>query len=492
MQRISELQQYEPTDWSNLTSKNHLGAIYMTEPQMFTKMVTRLYAANYGINFGTILDEYPTEYLKSDDDFLWYLQASSDKNVALVEARISGTAVTAGNETGKEYQFFELVFAENHFSDTNLIVGEKNSIYPILIVADPEMDGENWVYTCRLLTGDNELFIPFDELAAGKRFSKEWSPVEKTLSKKGGTPNYTSPFRMKNIFSQIRMEDTIPGDMIERPVAFSWSTVDKSGNKQIHTTWMEYRDWELEVQFQDMKDKLLNFATLNEANDGTFKQEGKSGFMIEQGAGLEQQVQSSNMYYYSTFDVSKFTEQVMDVSDNARTDDTREVIVRTGRWGAIQFHNDMERFASLWTPVQNSTRIYFKNDTDMGYKGRFREYTGPDGTKLSVIVDPMYDDPIRNKIRHASGNGVAKSYTYSIYNLGTSDGEANIYKVSTKKGEDIFGYQPGLRDPWTLGDKKRIMSFADDGYKVHRSSILGLVVKDPTRCVTWENNQLAA
>jgi len=493
MQKISPLQEYFPTDWSGLTTDNHLGAIYATEPQVFTKMVTRLYASNYGINFGAILDKYPTKVLESDDDFVWYLQGSSAKNIGLIEARIGGTAVVASDYTGKAGARFELVFSEAHFSDTNLIVGEKNSIYPIRILEEPTMDGNNWVYVCELFTGDKDLFIPFDELLAGKRFSKEWSIVERTLSKKGGTPNYTSPFRMKNGFSMIRMEDTRPGDMINKPVAFSWATINPVTKKEeLQTTWMDYADWEFEVQFQNMKDKLLNYATTNRTEDGNFLQKGKSGFTIEQGAGLEQQVESSNLDYYSSFDVKTFTEGIMSVSDNARSDDTREVVVRTGRWGAIQFHEDMERISSLWTPIQNSSRIYMINKTDMGYKGRFREYEGPDGTKLSVIVDPMYDDTERNKIMHPSGNGVAQSYTYSIYNLGTSDGEPNIQKVTSKKGGDIYGFVPGLRHPWKNNGENEVMSVDMDGYKIHRAAILGIMVKDPTRCITWKHNSIAA
>ena len=90
---------------------------------------------------------------------------------------------------------------------------------------------------------------------------------------------------MKNIFSMIRMEDIRPGNMINRPVAFSWVGKDADDNDKTLTTWMDYADWEFEQQFQDMKDKLINFATTNRASDGTFREIGYSGFKIEQGAG---------------------------------------------------------------------------------------------------------------------------------------------------------------------------------------------------------------
>ena len=53
---------------------------------------------------------------------------------------------------------------------------------------------------------------------------------------------------MMNGFTMLRMEDTVPGNMIKRPVKFSW--VDpKSG--RIMTTWMDYRTYEFEMQYQD-------------------------------------------------------------------------------------------------------------------------------------------------------------------------------------------------------------------------------------------------
>lgn len=487
MQRVSPLQEYEPQDWSGLTTKNHLGAIYQAHPQEAGEMVDMLYKANKGTNFANFLKKFKPKYMATDDDFRWRLQGSSKKNIPLTECTVNGSSISTSSQVGKNGARFTLTFPEAYFSDTNLIVGEKNSVYPIRIVGIPQPNGGQWDFECELFTGDPNLFIPYAELQAGKKFSKEWSIVEKTLSIKGGTPNYTSPFSMKNTFSMIRMQDTRPGNMISRPVAFSWNLKDSDGKSKVMSTWTQYADWEFEGQFQDMKDKLLNFATTNRQDDGTFKQKGLSGFTIEQGAGLEQQIEATNVLYFNDFDldIEWLTEAIMDLTDDSTGGygETRQILMRTGKWGAYNFHKSIKSYSTLYTPISTDFPIY-KAGKGWGYHENFVEYWGPDGSRISVMVDPTFDDRERNKIMHSSGKGVAQSYVYQLLNVGRSGGEDNIRLVYENGMENFMGYQPGLRDPFQVQNEKRYMSGPEDGYTIHRAFIGGVMVKDPTRCAT--------
>lgn len=489
MQKVSELQQYFPTDWSGLTTKNHLGSIFQIEPQWASKLVTLMYATNVGYNFGTWLDANASvRTLESDDEFRWMLQGSSDKNIPLVVARINGTAITSTSQCGLGHTQFELVFSEMYFSDTDVIIGEKNDLYQMRIVDDPTMDGGNYVYVVELVTGDETLFVPYDELIAGKRFSREWSLAPQTLSDRGGKVNYTSPFAMKNIFSFIRMQDTRPGNMKSRPVAFSW--VDPKTKKQM-TTWTQYADWEFDRQFMMQKDKLVVFSKINQKSDGTFANMDKNGFVVEQGSGLIEQIESSNTSYYSHFDIEAFTDRIMDLSDNAKGfGNVRRMAVKTGKWGAIQFHKELERFSKLWTPANDASRIYSTSSGKMGYKGVFMEYQGPDGTLLDIVVDPMYDDKVRNKVTHSSGKGVVQSYIYDIFDLSLVDGKSNIVKVIPGGDSEIMGYEPGLRNPFTASLERNLMSNPKDGWTIHRAFMGGAQVTDPTRCMRYMPNEI--
>jgi hypothetical protein len=491
MPKISPFQMTEAQAWAGLTTKNHLGAIYQSQPQMASKLMTRIHQTNFGLDLDSYLDQFSPLYLDTDDDFEWELIGTAKKNVPLIEARIGGNAINATDQPGLNHTEFELVFPEQWFSDENVLVGEKNEIYSMQVIADPLPEGTNWVYRVRLITGDDNDFVPFEELQAGKRFSKDWSLVEQTLSKKGGLVNFTSPFKMRNAFSMIRMQHTVPGNMIDRPFATAWK--DEKGN--VHKTWTQYEDYQFDHQFRMEKNRLLMYARANRATDGTYKNYGKSGFIKKQGAGIRQQMEASNTSSYATFDIDYLTDILLDLSEGKLPSDKREFVLRTGERGAVQFHKALEDHSQLFQPLRNESRMYSASGAvgakmPLGYGGQFVEYMGPQGIKVTLSIDSLYDDRERNKIYHPDG-GVAESYRYDILDVGTSDGEPNIRKVYVKGSEDGMGYEPGLRHPFSRGGERNIMAHSTDGYTMHRWAICGAMVKDPSRTATLLPSLLA-
>ena len=368
--RISPLQMYENDDVSGLVTKAHLGYQFGIEPQAASKVATMIHQANFGTTVSSYLDRFDALYLDSDDDFTWDIITSGKKNIPLVKASLTanGSAIGASDKTGKNFSEFYLTFGEKWFTDVNQIVGERNELYPMLILDEPRMVGANWEYRCRLNVGDLNISIPYEELQAGKRFSKDFSPVEDTLSKKGGGVNYNFPFKMKNSFTQIRMQDTVPGNMINRPVKFSWK--DHATGK-IMTTWMDYRTYQFEMQYQEEIAKMLMYATSNKSSDDTYKIKGKSGYELRMGAGIRQQMESSNYYTYSSFNVKKFTDMLLDLSIGKIVMGQREVTILTGERGMVQFSDALEYHSTLYTPARDNTRIYQTGNNGYGFKGQF-------------------------------------------------------------------------------------------------------------------------
>jgi hypothetical protein len=487
--RVSPFQMYENDDIAGLVTKTHLGYRFGIEPQQASKVATMIHAANSGATVASYLNRFPTLYLDSDEEFTWDLISNGKKNIPLVKASLTsgGSAVLASDRVGENLTEFYLTFPEAHFTDVNQIVGERNEVYPILILDEPRPVGAYWEYRCRLNTGQKTLFIPFEELQTGKRFSKDFSPVEDTLSKKGGGVNYSFPFKMKNSFTMIRMEDTIPGNMIKRPVKFSW--VGEEG--QLMTTWMDYRTYRLEMAYQDEIAKMFMYATSNQSANGEYLIKGKSGYSIKMGAGIKQQMEASNFYTYSTFNIQKFTEMLLDLTVGKVKQAQREITISTGEWGMYEFSKALEYHSTLYTPSRETSRISMGADGKMSYKGQFLEYWGPNGIKVNIIHDSLKDDFERNKLRMPGKPGLAESYVYDILGMSTSDGKPNVQKVMVKGQGDIRGFEPGLRHPFTTDNKQHIMSTAVDGWKEHRAFIGGAIVYDPTRTATYKPNILA-
>ena len=93
----------------------------------------------------------------------------------------------------------------------------------------------------------------------------------------------------------------------------------------------------------------------------------------------------------------------MDLTDDTQGGygQTRQVLMRTGKWGAYLFHKAIKSYSTLYQPLQTEHPIY-KTGDGWGYRENFVEYWGPDGTRLGVMVDPAFDDRERNKIPHPS------------------------------------------------------------------------------------------
>lgn len=495
MSRISILQTSASKAWSGFTDKNHIGQIFHSKPQVASNIVSRMLAQTHGSSLNMTLDSIPSLYLDTDDDYTWQLIGSSDRNIELVAAYTDpslNTAITATDTNiGIAGQEFYLVFPERWFSDVNVIVGEKNEIYPIQVVADPQPFGNDWVYKC-VMWGDAQTEgMPGEELVGGKRFSKEASPVEDALSVKGGEVGFSSPITFRNHFSQIRMQYEAPGNM--RNMKFVGSKVpyvDNSGNKKEFVTWMDWLNYEFEYQFDREKTKWIWFGRSARDAGGRFLNKGKSGRVIRAGAGIREQMETANTYYYNYFSIDLLTNILTDLAENKLEYDERKFVIRTGERGAILFHKAVSDVASGWTPLQDSTAqsntqsMLHENARKFGYQ--YTEYMAPNQIHVKIEVDPLYSDPVRNKIPAPSNGhfigGLAESYRMDILDIGTIDGEPNIRKVYPKNEPDVTAYIPGLRDPFSpTGAKPKQIASPKDGYYVTKFATCSAMVKDPTR-----------
>jgi hypothetical protein len=493
MAQLSMLQMTDASTWKGLTTENHLGAIWQQTPQRASDTITMIQAVNFGNNIDTLLAQFPTLEFDDDTDYTWELSSPAVDNIALVEARIGGTAVVATDEAGKNFATFELVFAKDWFDDGQRIVGEKNEIYPILVISDAVPEGTNFVYTCRMDTGDKDLFMPYSEIVGGKKFSGEYSPVERTFSEKGHGVRYKSNLSMRNAFSQIRMTKKTPGNMKSKK--FGTFMVDARTGKKMQM-WQEYESYMFDKEFRDDINRLLMFGTANRKGDGSYNITGKSGYPIVEGAGIRQQMEAANTEFYNTFSITDLTERLLDLSEGKIAGDQREFVLRTGERGAYLFSKALEEFSQLYTPVQNTTRIYQSAgmgsfQMPMGYGGQFLEYKGPNGIKVTVSIDSMYDNRDRNKVYHPDG-GVAESYRFDIMDIGTTDGKPNIQKVAKRNTPIIHKYVPGLRNPFDPDGAMSSIATGVDGWTEEKMFIGGAIVRDPSKTASFIPNILAA
>lgn len=477
----------ESKDWAGLTTTNHLGALFGEQPEMISKFISRLEYLDLGEDLISYMEQYPTHYLSDDKEFEWLLQGSEEKNIPLVKAtNLSGTAVAATDTFGKNGMRFLLWFGEALFSKTHVIVGEKPDLYKVLIRSSAEQRGAYFVYECELVTSNQDLYIPYDELVAGTRWSVEYSLSEQTLSRDGSDISFTSPFRMGNRLSFIRKKHVVPGDMINKrendPVIFG---LHGKGDKTF-TTWLNKLDWEFNRQFRREKARLLMFGQSNRRADGTYGNIGDSGYEIKAGMGLREQISPSNILRYTDFDIETFVDYCLSLSVGKLPQDSRRFVIGTGEHGLKVVSRAIETYAGANALEYNRVEALTGGSRASYQRPQYVKLADINGITLEFMHIPQYDDAVRNKVKHPDG-GLAESHRMTIMDFGTANGKPNIQLVRSSVNPEVYAYLPGLRDPFTAGglNSPKIMASPVDGYEIHKADWMGVLVNNPMRLGEW-------
>lgn len=489
------------TGWADITRDNHLSAMWQRQPQRATDVMIQLLAYNHGTSLESFLNQFPTKVFDDDTDFYWDVLASAARNIPLLEARkedgVTVVASTDGN-IGVGGVPFYLVFGEKWFFDGETIVGNYNEVYPMRILEEPRLEGTNVVYKVQL-HGNVMNGIPASRLLAGERFSYEYAPVETEGSRKVGGVRHTMPVAMRNGWSQIRKSHKVFGNKMDRKVAMGIPMVrqDASG-KQVHDTanyWMHYEDYEYELEWQQEKNRLLAFSRDNSNANHEYTDFGKSGGVIRMGDGIFAQTEYANvMYYNDTTGVMKLImDALSEMSEGKLLPQQRKFIINTGERGALIFNREAKRESSGWLPLytgdNNPAAIAkvaanFTNGNAVKITDfQITEWQAPNGVYVKLNVDPFYDDKVRNKIYHPEG-GVAFSYRFDIWYLGTDGSTPNIQKAACSTQPELRSYEPGIRNPWTGERNLTYASNDEDACTVHTMFFGGAIVYDPTKCVS--------
>ena len=165
-----------------------MASIYQRAPQPVADFMVQLLALYRGKSLESELAKYPTKEFDTDDEFMWQVLGSSRRNIPLLEARYEdGTVVDGTNHSGDNAGIgttpFYLVFGEDWFADGEVLFGNLNEVYPMRVLGDPRMEGTNAVYKVELMGAVTE-GIPVERLQQGERFSHEFAPVERELSRR--------------------------------------------------------------------------------------------------------------------------------------------------------------------------------------------------------------------------------------------------------------------------------------------------------------------
>lgn len=468
-----------------------LKALFKTQPEKIRKNMVKLNAIYSGRTLENTLEELGVKYVDTLNDFYYEIIASSRRNVQLVEARVNGVVVTPGSIILQGGAVAELVFGEDYFFDGEVIVGEKNEKYPVRVIREPEAEGDNVVYTVEAWGLPNG--IPSDEFVSGKKFSVEYAPAARGLSRSQGGVRRPSTAKVRGMLSTIRIDHKVAGDVDDYAVLMGFPALDAKGNETTMTVLSSYEDWLVTKEFSEYKNKALAYGTTNVDDKGnTFNIDGKSGRKLTFGPGLRQQTDNANSIFYNFFSLGMLESVLQQMSYNKLGLNERVFDIDCGQGFASLFNKAVLATVSGWQVIsQNNPAVIQKVTSELHSNAfsagfQFTEFLSSNNVRVKLNVQEHYDDPVRNKILMPGTQLPAESFRGDIRYMGTKE-DPNIQKLMyakfQKHGGEQCGYSSGFRNPFTGEDNVQYMSTDEDSATITKFTHLGVAVYNKERCV---------
>lgn len=487
------------TAWrGTVTKDNHLYGIFRSNPQMASDVMTVLMSQMHLPTLDTYLSrEVPVREYEDDSDLFWDVVSSSRRNIPLIEARrCDGTPVAAGGaNVGVGFEPFYLVFPVDWFALGEVLWGNFNEEYPVIVKEMGHAEGTNTVYLVEPFGAHLAGGIPAERLLAGERFSWAYAPIEKDFSRKVGDVRFSTPVSMRQGFSRVRLQHKIGGRELGKRLCCRIPVSKEVNGKIQHTTvdrWIYNVTWKIEETWSEYKNNALDRGVSTRMENGEYSNFGLSGLPNEQGAGFRQQQAQGNMMYYNKFTIGLVEDALYGISAGKLDFSKRKFVMRTGERGAILFSKEAKKEMSGWIPLYSaSTPSYMTKgpNTEFAKNGvtiadfQVTKWMSANGLEVTLMIDSSKDDLQTNKIMHPMG-GTAESYRFDIF-YASDEEQPNVQKCTVKGQPELRGYQWGpFSNPFTGETNNSSASYDEDSAVVHYKATLGLVIYDPTRCIS--------
>ena len=499
MGQLLPLQKYEATDYNGLVTDNHFHALYMQKPELISSVIKQIYKTNLQGKLREFVDRFPVKEVEQENGFYnWMLQGQHDKNLPLVDAEtISGDTISGASfpaNVGANGERFFLIFDEPLFEESNVLKGE-NDAYHLLVKKSMDA-GSRYKYEVELVTSDPNTTVPSEELAIGTRWSKFYSLSPSTLSYQGAEPYFTSPWRMENRPSTLRMEYEVAGNTINKggnePLEFGFNY-----NGKTEKMWINHQDMVAHHQCEEMFSRMLMYGKRNWTADHKYlNKDDKTKYAIESGAGFFEQIAPSNVHYYNSYDLDWHLELLLDMGIGKIERGKRTIHLLTGEFGAIEISkqiqakngNNITIVSDKFVTGNSAAGNIGGNNTKMAMEPQYNIYEWYNGVRIIVEILDFFDDDVYFPQRHPDGLGGTESHRILALDYGD---DAGIYRVKPKGVPDYnWAYIPGMRDPFSAGGKKapKLVASAIDGYEVHLQKWGGMMIEDPTKVVDLRLN----
>ena len=477
----------DPKRWGKLTTESHFANAGMTSIQT-SKMIERLVDLDIGANnFVSFVESLPEYVLDEEGPYRYAIQGINERNHGLVKATVDAagtTLVTDAHKAGYKGNIFYMWFEDDVFFPSSSITSNHPEQIVLRVMEEGVQIGTQTRYSVQMLgTADSTMFVPASEVAAGTRWVDRYGLVEPDRSVRGKGMDFSTHFQLENSTSTLRINYEVPGNMINKGVnrPLEWTFVNDDGTRE--TRWLPKLEYEFNKTFRRDKANLMLYGKATTFNGSPTLIKGESGNVVKAGMGLYEFMNTGNIKYYNNFSIDNFAKFILDITYNMVSGDNRNIVVTTGEYGLYQAHKSLSNKAAGYAWLQSGHNFKVEGNRVILDEGQIMEYVFVNGIKIKFMLDKMKDSTIYNTMPHPEG-GPVTSYIYDIYDFGTTNGKPNVQKIKVKDYEELYGYIPGMRDPFqpynNLG-KPRMMASSKDGYSVFKQWVGGIHMNNPKK-----------
>lgn len=482
MAKISKLQVRQTRfDSNRMTDLNHWTKALAVKPEVFEAPHRMLFASrtsDMNLSGGNILESLfglgKTKYI-DDLNWTWKMDVAGYRPMTILEYRNPETYPGRGRRDIQVLVDVDLAAIGESWSPGS---SDKSQV---AIVTKKRKEGRGFLYTLRTYTEGAEHFIKPQYLTAGTHWTRLYT-MRGEAAETGGHVDGFSRVEYQNSLVKLRKEYKVTDYAGQAVLEIAFQ--DESG--KTFNSWM---DWQEAQYHMAMNTEIAYNAMYSRLGDEPII-DPDSGYPINPGAGLEQQIEfGGNIERYTTL-TAELIEAFFDkmVYSRINPGDLGEVIGYSGHYGMKEFSKAFRKWAGENAIVYNSQDFIRRdpsgvhnNSLQVGYQytmynlpngGSFRLVYNPlnDSKKLHRDIDPLTGVPLQSQritiLDVTGGNGDS---------ISTKDNIKLVRKNKVYGSNIIYGrVGPGGINS---GDKA---VHSGDYYEVHISDSVGVEITDPT------------
>lgn len=455
-----------------MTESSHLSNAYLTEPEKMDSVLAYAFGTQNKTVLSMLTGGIGNTKTIENREYKWDLHGMNEQSVPISSAPV-GSSVNPGIAGTP----FKVKFGDKFFQVTDNLVSDSGTL--VRVQSEPYPEGSDWVYELVLTDPDASKFMDPADIAAGARFSKDFSSVEE-FSIKGGGTNFTAPMTLTNQLTTLRKHYTVT-----RSAATDVMIIEMTADDGQKTRlWTKLAEWTAIAQWYKEIDRSMLYSIYNKDPKGIVTLQGENKRPVYHGAGLRQQISPANVRYYSELTYDILDNFLLDLSYSAnRWGGDHKFVALTGKMGMREFHRAVvsEQNAQGVTITDHGTFISGSGQ-ELTFQGQFTTVKFLNGIELTVKEFSEYDDIVRNRQLHPVSKKPLESYRFTILNFGQKNGKSNIRKVVKKNSDNAMWHVAGSTTPF--GDVAKsistMRSSGIDGYQVHMLTECGVQLEDPT------------